>query len=76
MPASADLKKLRIVVDAKYYSSILGSETILKTVDDVKLRADKKFDSRGLLVCSEGTDLQDWVYLEGALEDEVSLIKL
>lgn len=73
---ASERKQLRIVADAKFYSSILGHETILKTVDDVKLRADDNYDARGLLICSEGTDLEDWTYLEGALEDEISLVKL
>ena len=42
-------KKLPIVIDAKYYSSDISTETIRKTLDDMALRN----TPYGLLVCSE-----------------------
>lgn len=69
-------KKLRVVIDAKLYTSNLGQETILKTYDDVKLRDDKNFDSIGLIICSENTILSDWIMLESTFEGKIHLIKI
>ena len=53
-------KKLKLVVDAKYYSSKLSVETIEKTVDDVQLREDEQYMAKGLLVCSDAADVSEY----------------
>lgn len=53
-------KKIKIIVDAKYYTSQLSQDTIDKTIDDVSLRCDDKFEAWGLIVCSESTKLDEY----------------
>ena len=53
---------LKIVCDAKYYSSTLQIGTILKTVDDVNLRDDSEYAAYGLLICSDLTDLSEFYF--------------
>ena len=53
-------KSLKIVVDAKYYTSQLSQETIEKTIDDTYLRSDDNYEAFALLVCSEETGLDEY----------------
>jgi hypothetical protein len=46
-------KYLKIVVDAKFYTSQLLLDPIQKIIDDTQLRCDDFHDAFGLLVCIE-----------------------
>jgi hypothetical protein len=46
-------KYLKVVVDAKFYTSLLQTDTIQKTIDDTHLRCDDFHDAFGLIVCIE-----------------------
>ena len=49
--------KLKIVIDAKYYTSMLTTDVIQKLLDDTYLRCDENFDAFGLIICTEHTKL-------------------
>lgn len=55
------LKKLKIVVDAKYYTSQLEQDTINKTIDDMKLRCDDEYEAFSFLICSNSTKLDKFL---------------
>jgi hypothetical protein len=69
-----DRKKLRIVIDAKYYTSQLAQSTIDKTVDDMNLRCDKEHEAYGLLICSQSTKLDEFKATKQ--HHKLSLVKL
>ena len=53
-------KKLKIVLDAKFYTTQLAQSTIDKTVDDMRLRCDDEFQAFSILICSQQTKLNEY----------------
>lgn len=65
---------MKVVCDAKYYTSQLSQGTVDKTVDDLYLRCDDVYEAYGLLICSENTKLNE--YESQPQDQKLFLIKL
>jgi hypothetical protein len=69
-------KRLKIIVDMKYYSSALGIDAVYKSIHDAQIRCDQEFQADALLIVSQGTDLSVVEQMEPGVRELLTILQL